>query len=93
MITLFVFAFVGLIIHWMSLYNSARKKPDFSVKIFIDKNWLAMFVQSFVTVLCIYDKRIGDFIGFDVDTPTKAAMVGFNASVIWNVIRKFKQKK
>lgn len=52
-----------------------------------------MFIQSFVTVLCVYDKRIGDFIGFDVDTPTKAAMVGFNASVIWNIIRKFKQKK
>ena len=91
--TLYIFAFIGLIIHWAFLLNSARTKPGFSWKIFFDKNWLAMFVQSFITVLCLYDKRITDFIEFDVTTPTSAFLVGFNASVIWNIIKKIVIKK
>jgi hypothetical protein len=91
MIALFIFAAIGLLIHWASLFNSAYRKPDFSMRIFFDKNWLAMFIQAFVVVLCVYDKRISDFIGYSIETPTQAAMMGFNASVIWNIIRKFKK--
>lgn len=90
---LYIFAAIGLILHWATLFNSAYRKPDFSLKIFFDKNWLAMFCQAFAVVLCVYDKRIGEFIGYTVDTPTRAAIIGFNASVIWNIIRKFTQKK
>ena len=91
--TLYIFAAFGLIIHWAVLLNSARTKPDFSWKIFFDKNWLAMFVQSFVVVLCVFDKRIVDFIGFSVETPTQAVILGLNASVIWNIFRKIVIKK
>lgn len=89
--TLMIFAAIGLIIHWATLFNSAYRKPDFTLRKFFDLNWLAMFIESFVVVLCIYDKRISDFIGYSIDTPTQAAMIGFNASVIWNIIRKLKK--
>lgn len=90
-VELLLFGIVGLLLHWATLYNSARRKPTYEWNIFVSRNWLAMVVELIATFICIYDTSIVEFIGFDVDTPTKAVVLGFNASVFWNVIRKLKR--
>ncbi len=97
---LYIFAFIGVIIHYGLLFDSARRKPDFDIVIFLYNN-LAMFILSAViSSIIVYQYNVAtdaanaiiqDFLGkYYIFIQTIMLLVGYNAGDIWHRISKFK---
>lgn len=99
---LYLFAFIGIIAHYGLLLDSARRKPDFSLELFLLNN-LAMFIMSFiVSGIIVYQYYLatesfnaiirtflGDYVGF---MAVIMFLVGYNSGDIWHRINKLFRK-
>jgi len=100
---LYVFAFIGVIIHYGLLFDSARRKPDFDIVIFLYNN-LAMFILSaIISSVIVYQYSVAtdaanaiiqDFLGkYYIFIQTIMLLVGYNAGDIWHRITRLFRKK
>lgn len=90
---LYIFALIGVILHYGMLFDSARRKPDFDIVIFLYNN-LAMFILSaIVSSVIVYQYNaatdaanaiVQDFLGkYYIFIQTIMLLVGYNAGDIW----------
>ena len=101
--TLYLVAFLGIIAHFGMLFDSARRKPDFTWELFIINN-AAMFLLSFIIsglIVYQYNIAIDDakeavrlfFDKYSFAVIIIAFLVGYNAGDIWHRINKMFRKK
>lgn len=95
---LYIFALIGVILHHGMLFDSARRKPDFDIVVFLYNN-LAMFILSaIVSSVIVYQYNaatdaanaiVQDFLGkYYIFIQTAMLLVGYNAGDIWHRVNK-----
>ena len=100
--TLYIFAFIGIIAHFGMLLDSARRKPDFTFELFLLNN-LATFIMSFVvsgiivyqyyTATESFNTIIRTFLGdYSAFIAVIMFLIGYNAGDIWHRINKLFRK-
>lgn len=99
MTLLILLAILGLFCHWLTLFDSARRKTDYDWKIFVDENKIRFIIQFIVVVVFVaFNPELSAFVlkytGKDITIGKIASfMIGFNASVIWMVAKKVTRKR
>ncbi len=95
---LYILAFLGILLHFVMLYDSARRKSDFAWSIFINNNAVMFIVSFVVSGLIVYQYNVATqevsaivsrFLGdYAACIQIGMFLVGYNAGDIWYRINK-----
>ena len=84
---LFIIAYIGLILHWTGVFDSALKKDNFYLSIFVQKNWFKLFFDVVITGVLIYAKDyVKEYITVDI---LSAFFIGYLSGDIGHRFIKF----
>ena len=87
----YLFAYAGLLLHWLGQFKKATDKSDFIFRYFLKKNWYKIVFDAVSVVVLVYTKD--DYKDIYAMNTLNAFALGYFVSSFFNLLVKSKKPR